>query len=111
MSDAPSRPIAGIFWMAVTGVMFVCVTAVVKYIGDDVPAAQSAFLRYVLGLVFLIPMIRPILAARLSKRQVMLFSARGFAHTIAVILWFGKCALFSHQRLHQVSTARWHRPF
>ena len=88
MSDAPSRPIAGIFWMAVTGVMFVCVTAVVKYIGDDVPAAQSAFLRYVLGLVFLIPMIRPILAARLSKRQVMLFSARGFAHTIAVILWF-----------------------
>ena len=88
MSDAPSRPIAGIFWMAVTGVMFVCVTAVVKYIGDDVPAAQSAFLRYVLGLVFLIPMIRPILAARLSKRQVMLFSTRGFAHTIAVILWF-----------------------
>ena len=88
MSDAPSRPIAGIFWMAFTGVMFVCVTALVKYIGDDVPAAQGAFIRYVLGLVFLIPMIRPILEARLTKRQVVLFSARGFAHTIAVILWF-----------------------
>ena len=74
--------------MAFTGVMFVCVTALVKYIGDDVPAAQGAFIRYVLGLVFLIPMIRPILEARLTKRQVVLFSARGFAHTIAVILWF-----------------------
>ena len=88
MSDAPSRPIVGIFWMAFTGIMFVCVTAIVKYIGDEVPAAQGAFLRYILGLVFLIPMIRPILAARLTKRQVLLFSARGFAHTLAVILWF-----------------------
>lgn len=74
--------------MALTGVMFVCVTAIVKYIGDDVPAAQSAFLRYILGLVFLIPMIKPILAARLTRRQIALFSARGFAHTLAVILWF-----------------------
>ncbi len=88
MSDAPSRPIVGIFWMAFTGIMFVCVTAIVKHIGDEVPAAQGAFLRYILGLVFLIPMIRPILAARLTKRQVWLFSARGFAHTLAVILWF-----------------------
>jgi len=88
MSDKPSRPIAGIFWMATTGVMFVCVTAIVKYIGTDVPAAQSAFLRYVLGLVFLIPMIRPILAARLTARQIRLFVIRGGAHTLAVVLWF-----------------------
>jgi len=88
MSDAPTQPIVGIFWMAFTGAMFVCVTAIVKYIGDDVPAAQGAFIRYILGLVFLIPMIRPILAARLTKRQLRLFSIRGFAHTLAVILWF-----------------------
>lgn len=83
-----SRPIVGIFWMAVTGVMFVAVTAVVKHVGDDVPAAQAAFLRYVLGLVFLVPMIKPILAARLSRRQLRLFGLRGVAHTAAVILWF-----------------------
>ncbi|MFT6076200.1 MAG: drug/metabolite transporter (DMT)-like permease, partial [Yoonia sp.] len=56
-----SRPVAGIFWMVFTGLMFVAVTAVVKHIGSDVPAAQAAFLRYVLGLVFLLPMIKPIL--------------------------------------------------
>jgi drug/metabolite transporter (DMT)-like permease len=74
--------------MVLTGLNFVAVTAIVKHIGNDVPAAQSAFLRYFLGLVFLIPMIRPILAAHLTKRQLKLFVARGVVHTIAVILWF-----------------------
>lgn len=74
--------------MVTTGVLFVAVTAIVKHIGDAVPAAQSAFLRYVLGLVFLLPMIKPILAARLSSRQFKLFAVRGLAHTFAVILWF-----------------------
>ena len=68
--------------------MFVAVTAIVKYIGSDLPAAEAAFLRYFLGLIFVIPMIRPILRARLDRRQIMLFSLRGFVHTGAVILWF-----------------------
>lgn len=88
MSDAPSRPVSGILWMMTTGVMFVCVTAIVKHLGDAVPAAQSAFMRYILGLVFLIPMIRPILAAHLTSRQIKLFALRGGVHTGAVILWF-----------------------
>lgn len=83
-----SRPIVGVLWMAFTGLMFVAVTAVVKHVGDGVPAAQGAFLRYVLGLVFLIPMIKPIFAARLTLRQIKLFAMRGVVHTFAVILWF-----------------------
>lgn len=82
------RPLTGIVWMILTGLMFVAVTAIVKHIGDDIPAAQAAFLRYVLGLLFVIPMVRPILAARLSRRQLRLFGWRGAAHTLAVILWF-----------------------
>jgi len=82
------RPLIGVFWMALTGLNFVAVTAIVKHIGGDVPAAQGAFLRYLLGLVFLIPMIRPILAADLTRRQVKLFAWRGVVHTLAVITWF-----------------------
>ncbi len=82
------RPLAGIFWMVLTGLNFVAVTAIVKHVGDAIPAAQSAFLRYALGLVFLVPMIRPILAARLTRRHLRLFVWRGVAHTVAVILWF-----------------------
>ncbi|TKZ21880.1 DMT family transporter [Shimia litoralis] len=83
-----ARPVAGVFWMLVTGVNFVAVTALVKYLGPRVPAAEAAFLRYLLGLVFLIPMIRPILRAHLTKRQVGLFGLRGVVHTLGVVMWF-----------------------
>ena len=83
-----SNPVAGVFWMLVTGLLFVGVTAVVKVLGTRIPAPEAAFLRYALGLVFLIPMIRPLLRARLSRGQVMLFSWRGLAHTGGVSLWF-----------------------
>jgi len=90
-----SNPVLGVFWMVITGLMFVGVTAVVKHVGSDVPAAQAAFLRYVLGLVFLIPMIRPIMAARLTPRHHRLFWIRGVMHTLAVILWFFAMARIS----------------
>ena len=85
---AEQRPTIGIFWMIVTGLNFVAVTAIVKYVGSGIPAAQAAFLRYLLGVVFLIPMIKPILAARLTARQLKLFVTRGVVHTLGVTLWF-----------------------
>lgn len=74
--------------MVVTGILFVAVTATVKHGAQNLPAAESAFLRYVLGLVFLIPMLKPLRAAHLTTRQKKLFWLRGFAHSLAIILWF-----------------------
>ena len=74
--------------MFVTGLCFVAVTAIVKYVGTDLPAAESAFLRYVLGLVFLLPVLGQLRALHLTPRQIKLFCGRGVAHTIAVTLWF-----------------------
>lgn len=88
MTTPANRPLAGILWMLVTTAMFVAVTAVVKYVGNALPAAESAFLRYVLGLVFLIPMIKPMLRANITRQSWILFGARGVAHTLGVILWF-----------------------
>ncbi|MEQ9695159.1 DMT family transporter [Shimia sp. SDUM112013] len=89
MSEATTaRPLIGVFWMLVTGGCFVAVTALVKYLGPRVPAAEAAFLRYLLGLVFLLPMIRPMLRARLTRRQLGLFGLRGVAHTLGVVCWF-----------------------
>ncbi len=82
------RPLAGIAWMLVTGACFVAVTAIVKHVGNDVPAAQAAFLRYALGLVFLVPMIGPMRAARLTRRSLGLFGLRGLVHTGGVLCWF-----------------------
>lgn len=88
MGQSQSRPVAGVIWMVVTGLMFIAVTAVVKHVGNELPAAQAAFIRYALGLVFLIPMIKPIKEAKLSSRALMLFGLRGVVHTLAVISWF-----------------------
>lgn len=83
-----SRPLAAIGWMLVTGLLFVGVTAVVKYVGDDVPAPQAAFLRYLLGLIFLAPMLKVMLATPLDRSALGLFTLRGVAHSCGVMLWF-----------------------
>ncbi|MFW5641287.1 MAG: DMT family transporter [Roseicyclus sp.] len=92
-TDAPppggrAGAVRGILWMVVTGLCFVAVTASVKMVGDDVPAAQAAFLRYVLGLGFLIPMIPAIRSVTLTPRVLKLAGVRGVAHALGVITWF-----------------------
>ncbi|UWQ93413.1 DMT family transporter [Rhodobacteraceae bacterium M382] len=74
--------------MLVTGLNFVAVTALVKYLGTNVPPAQAAFLRYLLGLVFLLPMLGAIRNTALSPRMHLLFFGRGIIHSGGVILWF-----------------------
>lgn len=88
MDRAQQSPVLGIFWMVVTGLCFVAVTALVKYLDNAVPAAEAAFLRYVLGLVFLLPVLKSLSTLRLTARQWKLFGLRGLAHTLGVILWF-----------------------
>ncbi|SDI31467.1 DMT family transporter [Salipiger marinus] len=88
MTDQSFQPARGIFWMIVTGLCFVGVTALVKLLAGRVPAAESAFLRYLLGLVFLVPMWRSIRGMRLTPRQWRLSALRGITHTIGVICWF-----------------------
>ena len=74
--------------MFVTGLCFVAVTALVKHMGSRVPPAEAAFLRYLLGLVFLLPMLKDLREAHLTPRQWKLFGMRGMFHAGAVILWF-----------------------
>ncbi len=87
-TEAEARPLLGVFWMFVTGLCFVAVTALVKYLGDDMPAAQSAFLRYALGLVFLLPMLSSLRAVTFTRQSLTFFGLRGLLHALGVILWF-----------------------
>jgi drug/metabolite transporter (DMT)-like permease len=83
-----TRPLAGVLWMVLTGLLFVGMTATVKYLGDTVPAAQAAFLRYLLGLVFFLPVLPMMLRARFTREDLTLYSLRGAVHTLGVLLWF-----------------------
>ncbi len=85
---AESRPIAGIFWMLAAGFSFVVMTALVKSLGTSMHPTQAAFLRYALGLVFLLPAARAILSTQLTRRHLTMFGVRGVIHAVAVMLWF-----------------------
>lgn len=78
----------GIFWMFVTGVNFVAVTALVKVMGNRIPAPEAAFLRYLLGLVFALPILGSLMRARITPRVWAITATRGFAHAMGVMLWF-----------------------
>ena len=78
----------GIGWMALTGVMFVCVTGIVRYLGTDLPAVQSAFLRYLIGLVLITPALIAVLRNWPPGDVMGLYVVRGLVHGGAVFLWF-----------------------
>lgn len=82
------RPVEGALWMLATGLCFVGVTGIVRYLGTDLPAAQSAFVRFGWGVVFLLPSLWSLLRRGLPEGTLALFGWRGVVHTAAVILWF-----------------------
>ncbi|AJE46251.1 DMT family transporter [Celeribacter indicus] len=85
---APSKPVQGILWMLFTTINFVLVNAVVKYIGDTLPVLESAFLRFLLGLVFLIPALGAVRTATFTPRIWKLTFGRAIFHAIAMSTWF-----------------------
>ena len=78
----------GVLWMLVTGLCFVGVTVTVKYLGSAVPAAQSAFVRYLIGIVLVLPALVPIVRAHLTRHDLARFGLRGLFQALGVIAWF-----------------------
>lgn len=87
-ASQPRSELAGIGWMVVTGLCFVAVNALVKLYGQGLPAAQSAFIRFLFGIVFLAPVLVRIARQGLPRGLVGPFILRGALHTLAVMLWF-----------------------
>ena len=83
-----SQNLNGVFWMILTGICFLGVTALVKFMGTRIPAAEAAFLRYALGLVLLLPMLKDFSQNLPNRKLSILFAARGVVHTVGVVLWF-----------------------
>jgi len=82
------RPLAGAAWMLVTGLLFVGVTAGVKLVGAGVPAVQTAFMRYLLGLVFFLPILSSLLRPGIPGSIWTFVGLRCVFHTVGVVMWF-----------------------
>lgn len=86
--DIATRPLAGVLWMFATGVCFISVQAIVKHLGPVLPAAEAAFLRYLIGLLLVWPMLRPLFRLGLPRSAARIAILRSVLHSIAVTLWF-----------------------
>lgn len=82
------KPVQGLVWMLASGLSFVGVTGLVRWLGTDLPAAQGAFLRFAFGVMFLLPTLGPVLRGGFAPGAMRLFALRGAVHTVAVICWF-----------------------
>lgn len=82
------HPLQGVLWMLASGISFVGVTAIVRYLGTDLPAAQAAFIRFGFGVLILAPTLAPLLRDGFAPGTLRLYGLRGAAHTAAVICWF-----------------------
>jgi drug/metabolite transporter (DMT)-like permease len=84
----------GIGWMMLSGVMFVAVTGIVRHLGTDMSPTQAAFIRYVFGLILLVPLLLRLGGAWLSAgaplraRRLGMHALRGLVHGTGVMLWF-----------------------
>lgn len=59
--------LAAVAWQALSGLLFVGMTAIVKHVGEGLPAMQTAFMRFALGLVFVIPALPMIARIGLTR--------------------------------------------
>ncbi|MTH33088.1 EamA family transporter [Paracoccus limosus] len=74
--------------MLTAGLSFVGVNGTVRWLGQALPAPEAAFLRFAIGLVFLLPVLAPALRRGFPAPVWQLFLLRGALHVVAVILWF-----------------------
>lgn len=82
------QDLVGIGWMLATGLCFVAVNGIVRWLDGALPAPQAAFIRFLFGLAFLVPVLMPALRRGFSAPVWGMFALRGGLHVIAVVAWF-----------------------
>jgi drug/metabolite transporter (DMT)-like permease len=84
----------GALWMVASAATFTLMTMLIKFLGDDYPAALQTFYRNAAGLVVMLPLIArdPRAAFRTNRPGLLIF--RASAGTIGMILGF-----YAYQKL------------
>ena len=78
----------GLLWVALAGLLFVVFIALVRYIGNELHPIQAAFLRYLFGLLVLLPLFLRSGMGLFRSRHIRLHGFRGCIHAFGVMLWF-----------------------
>ena len=83
-----SPNVQGMLWMAVAGLIFASFMAIVRHVGTSMNPIQVAFMRYGLGMAFMLPFFLRVNLADLRSARFGLHAVRGILHAIGVMAWF-----------------------
>ena len=83
-----SPNVQGMLWMALAGLIFASFMAIVRHVGTTMNPVQVSFLRYALGLAFMLPFFLRLNLADLRSARFGLHAVRGILHAIGVMAWF-----------------------
>ena len=78
----------GLLWAAAAGLMFTALNVLMRLLSLQIDPFQTQFLRYVFGLLVLLPMVWANGLAAYRPQQVGGQFLRGALHTVALCLWF-----------------------
>ena len=74
--------------MLLTGLIFACVTGIIRYLGSDMPAVQGGFIRYAIGTLMIAPLFLRNWTGLPERKTLQLYLVRSLIHGVAVMLWF-----------------------
>ena len=80
--------VQGIIWMGLAGLIFASFMGIVRHVGTSLNPVQVAFLRYGLGLIFMLPFFLQLRLIDVKKARFSLHLVRGLLHSIGVMCWF-----------------------
>jgi drug/metabolite transporter (DMT)-like permease len=75
-------------WMVLSCLLFAFVMVSVKLFLTDLPPVQTVFLRYIVGILLLIPLVAGTLDGVTVGASWKMLVARALCHALAVLLWF-----------------------
>lgn len=93
MNGAPARPtraatLRGMAWMAAAGFLFCLLNTIARRLTQELEPFQTQFLRYLAGLVVLLPFIMRTGLAAWRPHDLRGQGWRGMVHTAGLLLWF-----------------------
>lgn len=80
--------VQGMIWIALSGLVFSCFMAIVRYVGATLDPIQTGFLRYAFALFFMAPFFLKLRPSDLRGAKLSMHALRGFLHGSGVLLWF-----------------------
>lgn len=80
--------VQGMIWIALSGLVFSCFMAIVRYVGATLDPIQTGFMRYAFALVFMAPFFLRLRPSDLRRANLPAHALRGFLHGSGVLLWF-----------------------